>query len=256
MLDDTALSIAVIPLHDGLLSQAKQLAVQLTLPYCVHKSQAFQFFLVLTDHHLELHDNSANPLSPFFIDFTSGALGYRLTHSKMRAELLARAIGYKASQKPVVLDVTAGLGRDGFILANMGCAVLLLERSKIIAALLQDGLNRALHQEHFQSMSIKLINIDAITYLKQLDPQHYPDVIYLDPMYPDRSKTALVKKEMRWLRKIVGDDEDSALLLTTAFNHARKRVVVKRPRLAPTLTAEKPSFAITGKTQRFDVYVA
>jgi len=81
-----------------------------------------------------------------------------------------------------------------------------------------------------------------------------PEVVFLDPMYPHRQKSALVKKEMRLLRQLVGDDEDASDLLVTALARARRRVVVKRPRLAPTLTGPAPGFQIIAPNTRFDVY--
>ena len=102
---------------------------------------------------------------------------------------------------------------------------------------------------------MRLICGDAIDYLAGLDPSVRPDVIYLDPMYPQRRKRALVKKEMRVLRGLAGDDEDAVELLKIALGRVKNRVVVKRPRLAPTLSSMAPSHQITGKTSRFDVYL-
>lgn len=189
------------------------------------------------------------------IDFLSGKFGYRLQRSRAGNELLAKAVGIKGNHKPSVIDATAGLGQDGVVLAKLGCDVTLIERSPIIHALLQDALERALKDPRFSGLSIKLIHNDANTYLSQLNDVQKPDVIYIDPMYPHRTKSALVKKEMRALREIVGDDEDSTLLLQTARTKAKLRVVVKRPRLAAPLGELKPNFCIEGKTQRFDVYI-
>jgi 16S rRNA (guanine1516-N2)-methyltransferase len=82
-----------------------------------------------------------------------------------------------------------------------------------------------------------------------------PDVIFLDPMYPHREKSALVKKEMRFIRLLAGDDQDSAALLKAALAKAKQRVVVKRPKLAPPLSGPEPSFTISSKKNRFDVYL-
>ncbi len=81
------------------------------------------------------------------------------------------------------------------------------------------------------------------------------DVVYLDPMYPHRTKSALVKKEMRRLRNVVGGDDDAHKLLEAALQYAGQRVVVKRPHPSPPLGDMKPDFAITGKKTRFDVYM-
>ena len=101
----------------------------------------------------------------------------------------------------------------------------------------------------------KLKITDAITYLAKLPKTKYPDVIYLDPMFPSRSKSALNKKSMRILKEIVGKDSDSDQLLKIALKTALKRVVVKRPKLAPHLAGKKPDITYRGKSSRFDVYL-
>lgn len=190
------------------------------------------------------------------IDFLKGTTGYRQRHSHAGNELLAKAVGIKGRYKPTVVDATAGLGRDAFILACLGCAVTMLERSKDIAKLLEDALQRLEADKSFQKKIIlSLVNIDAKQYFCALKAENCPDVIYLDPMFPHRKKSALVKKEIRLLREMVGDDEDAADLFAIALNSARKRVVVKRPRLAPSFDKLKPNFVLTAKAHRFDVYV-
>src|SRR6185312_14993152 len=166
------------------------------------------------------------------IDFLTGKMGYRSRHSRIGNELLAKAIGIKGAYKPTVIDATAGLGRDAFIMAILGCQVTMLERSTTIATLLQTALEQALIET---KIVLSLINVDAKNYFLTLKPEHYPDVIYLDPMYPERKKSALVKKEMRVLRTIVRDDPDADELLKIALTHAKKRVVVKRAKTAPCL---------------------
>ncbi len=82
-----------------------------------------------------------------------------------------------------------------------------------------------------------------------------PDVVYLDPMYPHKKKSALVKKEMRVFQSLVGADLDADALFAPAYELATKRVVVKRPDYAEFLGGAKPSMAIETKKNRFDVYV-
>ena len=132
-----------------------------------------------------------------------------------------------------------------------------MERSPIIAALLRDGLDRALSNNNTRPIAerMQLRVGDATTIINQLAEQECPDVIYLDPMYPHRSKSALVKKEMRMLRALVGEDPDAPQLLETALRAARTRVVVKRPRLAEVLPGITPSHTLVGSTTRFDVYM-
>lgn len=194
---------------------------------------------------------SAENFKPLIIDFVEGKANHRRLFPGK--ELIAKAIGTKVTYRPSVIDATAGMGRDAFVLANLGCAVTLLERSPILHALLADALIRGK-----QDNEIKTI-IERMT-LKQGDAQDLlptlkADVVFLDPMYPHREKSALVKKELRLLRLAVGDDPDADELLDKAFIAAEKRVVVKRPRLGKYLADKKPNFSYTGQHSRFDVYL-
>ncbi len=235
---------------------AQHLAKQLTLPHInISKQENYDFILVLTQAGLILQHTKKKGLGRLQIDFVTGKLGYRLQHLREQKQLLAKAIGFKPHAKTSVLDLTAGLGNDGFVLAQLGYSVTLLERSAVIAALLKDGLYRALRYEKYSHIDIQLIHIDAIIYLKQIiQSEEFPHVIYLDPMYPHSNKSALVKKEMRFLREIVGHDTDTEILLPPAITCAQQRVVVKRPRLASYLGKLKPQHSIYGKQLRFDVY--
>ena len=100
---------------------------------------------------------------------------------------------------------------------------------------------------------LQLIHASSLTALTDITPR--PQVVYLDPMFPERQKTALVQKEMRFLHEVVGEDPDSAELLSLARRIAKHRVTVKRPRLAPELAELKPAFVISGKAVRFDIYL-
>jgi len=163
----------------------------------------------------------------------------------------------KKGATPTVIDATAGFGRDAFVLANLGCAICLIERNPLIATLLDDALRRASHNAEIGDIikRMSLINDDASTYLTELVETDFPDVIYMDPMYPSREKSALVKKDMRLLHELAGPDNDSEHLLSIARQCAKKRVVVKRPKSAPFVGDQTPSTSITSKNTRYDVYV-
>ena len=191
---------------------------------------------------------------PIYVDFLYGKLAYR-SKDKAYSQLISKAVGNKKDEKLSILDATAGLGRDAFVLASLKNDVTLLERSQIIATLLQDGLKRASSSFITSNIHMKLIETDAFSYMKKIDIQNKPDVIYLDPMYPPKSKFALVKKEMRVIREIVGRDSDSDELLALALNSSRKRVVVKRLIKSSFLCEKIPNFQILGKKIRFDVYL-
>lgn len=209
-------------------------------------------FLIKTPDGLGLQLPNSD-MQPLVIDFNSGSMNWRKNTSG-KNQPLAKAIGIKQEQL-AVLDTTAGLGRDSFILASLGCQVTLLERSSILYELLEDGLKRAAMNENlFETINrMTLIHADAIDWLTHTEKTF--DVIYCDPMFPDTKKSALVKKEMQLLQKLLGSDNDADALFQVAYSKA-KRIVVKRHRHAPYLADKKPNFITGGKTTRFDVYLA
>lgn len=216
---------------------------------------------------IELSDNEKN--IAIHIDFLSGNLAHRQKYGGGRGQSIAKAIGLKQGMPPPsVLDATAGLAKDAYVLACLGCSMTLLERSPIIVELIKDAIQRAEEDEHFQTIlqnGFKVINQSSIEYLTKLESKEtseennpevvYPEVIYLDPMYPDKKKSASVKKNMQILQKLLGKDEDTQELLNTSLKVAQKRVVVKRPKGAENLTEVKPTYTVESKKTRYDVYV-
>ena len=213
--------------------------------------------LVKSAERLELRQLDEPKVGAVFVDFASDALSFRRLHGGGRKESIAKAIGIKGDYVPHVLDATAGLGRDAFVLASLGCKVDMIERSPVVAALLEDGLKRAEdHPELSSWLNDRMQLFHGVSYdlLNEWSASR-PDVVYLDPMFPHRKKSALVKKEMRIFQQMLGPDEDADKLLQPALQLARRRVVVKRPDSAPWLEETKPSMAISSKKHRFDVYI-
>jgi 16S rRNA (guanine1516-N2)-methyltransferase len=195
---------------------------------------------------LSLKDKKQKPIQA---DFSKMQMG----RASLSNALITKAIGIRKNKKPFILDACAGLGKDALTFLMLSCHVTLLERSPIVFELLKDGLENSLSGYHFSDL-LSLHLMEAKDYLEQLKPAQYPDVIYLDPMYPDRNKKALSKKEMQILRLITGDNWDAADLLDKALSLARERVVVKRRRLDEPLGDKNPDTQLTGKTIRFDIY--
>lgn len=218
-----------------------------------------RYQLVQTSERLELHDTADLKTGPAYVDFVEGKAQHRRKFGGGKGQDIAKAIGLHKLKHPHVIDATAGLGRESFVLATLGCTVTLLERSPIVHALLQDGLKRALESGDTEIQTIvarmTLHHASAHTWLPTLTLDSLPDVIYLDPMFPERQKSALVQKEMRFFHTVVGEDPDSDALLDIACQYAQHRVVVKRPRHAPELAGRKPAFVISGKAVRYDVYL-
>ncbi len=189
------------------------------------------------------------------VDFVEGAVAHRRLFGGGTGQMIAKAVGVQPGVRPQVLDATAGLGRDAFVLASLGCSMTLIERQPLIAALLEDGLARARQSAEVAPIAaqMRLLQGNAIELLSAWTDEA-PQVIYLDPMFPHRDKSALVKKEMRLFRPLVGDDLDAPALLAAALALASHRVVVKRPRKAPGIEGAKPSYVLEGKSRRDDIY--
>ncbi|PCK08919.1 MAG: hypothetical protein COA42_06645 [Alteromonadaceae bacterium] len=255
------------------LAIAKCLGIELITGVLAHKFVGDA--LVFSDNGVLFRVTEGKNHFEIKVDFCSGAHKHRRLYGGGKSQSIAKAIGIQRHFRPLVLDCTAGLGADAFVLASLGCQITMLERSPLAACLLRDGLARARKSFIPSPLSdnddnsdliatinrMKLIECDGISYLNnssQPDPAHLApgqiDVIYLDPMFPERKKSALVKKGMRVFQKYIGSDTDSGALLDLALSQAKYRVVVKRPKLAPNLADKKPTYTLTGKTSRFDIY--
>lgn len=218
--------------------------------------------LVLGEDGIGLQLLGPKSPGPVFCDFAGGSVRHRRLYGGGKGQDIAKAVGLaQKGFSPRLLDLTAGLGRDSFVLASLGATVVMVERHPVVFTLLADGLERAreiaLTDPELQGIleRLKAVRNSAEGYLSCLEESHQPDVIYLDPMFPPREKSGKVKKEMQLFHQLVGaegDDADS--LLPLALAHARYRVVVKRPTYAPYLNRREPGYSLKGKSTRFDVY--
>jgi len=248
------IDIAIVSDTPELQAQATSLAKRWGLATESSADDIFQ--LQLTEQRLQLIKLDEPKLGAVFVDFVDGAVAHRRKFGGGRGQLIAKAVGLKSAANPTVLDATAGLGRDAFVLASLGCTVTMFERSPVVAALLADGLARGYQDPEIGAwlkQRLVLTHNNSLDGLSQLTDSH--EVVYLDPMYPHRKKSAQVKKEMRVFQSLVGSDPDADELLPLALNVATKRVVVKRPSYAEFLNDKKPSMQLDSKANRFDVYV-
>lgn len=243
-----------------------QLASALNIPLLKKSPETLDtgfFVFVLDEQGLALQATGKKVAGPITVDFVRGANAHRRQFGGGKGQMIAKAVGLKGNYRPNVLDVTAGLGQDGFVLSVLGCSMTLVERSPIVYHLLNDGLERAalVADESLLSIvsRIQLLQANSLDYLNALDAP--VDVIYLDPMFPDRSSKAEINKSMKAFHSLVGDDNDAGKLLQVALSKAIYRVVVKRPRKSPSideqypdLSLPKPSVVYPGKSTRFDVY--
>lgn len=192
---------------------------------------------------------------PLVIDF---AADRRFAQPLARKDALARATGWKAGFRPPVVDLTAGLGRDVWALASGGCEVTAVERHPVVHLLLADALARAAVAPGLADVAgrIRMVDGDVLSSTPPELPASPNTVWYLDPMFPERKKSALVKKPMRVFHHLVGEDADAAALFAWARRQAGARWVVKRPPGAPTIDATAPSLEYRSGRLRFDVYLA
>ncbi len=237
--------------------------------------------LVRTFERLELRDLANSKSTPHHVDFIDSAMGRRWRQGLSPRELLARAVGVRGAHRPTILDATAGWGMDAFLLAALGCRVTMVERSPVVTALLKDGMRRALNQGnqamralmerltliHGESRQVldpaqsetPWITTQAVAETGEMMEQAKPvgpvDAIYLDPMFPAKSKQARSKKALHLLQQLSGHgNQESDALLKAALACGVERVVVKRPPKGPLLNGPRPSFQLQKKLVRLDIY--
>lgn len=224
--------------------------VELATRFQLPRDLCAEFLLEQAAGRLQLRATRDGAPGPLFVDFSSNEMQRRRAVGRQLP--LVRAVCGRGDAVPSVLDATAGLGRDAFTLWALGCAVTAVERSPVIAALLEDGLQRA-------NADIRLVVADTRRFMAELAEADRPEVVYLDPMFPERRKSAAVKKEMQYMQALLGEHEveqDIHLLFAAAMKCALRRVVIKRPTHAGSVVeAPKPNHTFEGKTIRFDVYL-
>ena len=186
-------------------------------------------------------------------DFTG--MKKRLQTGNLQREMLVRAVKIKNMEVPYVIDATAGMGEDSMILAAAGCRVRMYERDPVIAALLDDALRRASRIPELSGPAgrMQLFEKDSVEALRSLAEP--PDVILLDPMFPERQKSALVKKKFQLLHHLERPCEDEESLLQAAILARPRKIVIKRPLKGSLLAGRKPDYSLKGKAIRYDVLV-
>ena len=251
-------TLAVTAAEPGLAASARALAARLGLPLLDNaedrERDSPQAVLILSASGLALARTGSGAPKPVRVDFGSGGMRHRRRGGQN--ELLGRAVGVGKHEPLRVLDATAGLGRDGFVLADLGCLVTLCERHPVVHELLSDGLDRARNSGDPWLSGIasrlRLLHGDA-----REQALVEADVIYIDPMFPARTKRAAVKADLALLQDVLQEEhqEDAERLLEWALQQDVARVVIKRPLRAPALGGRAPSHALRGKAVRFDVHV-
>lgn len=181
----------------------------------------------------------------------------RISGNKAHRELLVKAAKVRTpGRAPRAVDATAGLGEDALLLAAAGFEVLLFEHDRTMFRLLEDELARAAQDDRLSPAAgrMTLVQADSLLALPSLTPR--PDVVYLDPMFPKREKSAAVEKKAQVLQALERPCEDEAALLAAAQEACPRKIVVKRPIKGRPLAGERPSYSLRGTSVRYDVYVA
>lgn len=245
----------------------KNLALRLNIPYTADKDQLTSFLLSSLPNDDACDSRTAS--QPLYLKYDEKGLALtdgkhalrgdfsenlsRLKQSNLQRELLVKAARLKGVQHtPTLLDATAGMGEDSLLLAASGFDVKLYEYDPIIAALLEDTLMRAQLipelNEIVSRMELYTENsIDAMN-----SQEHSWDVILLDPMFPTRTKSSLVKKKFQLLQQLEPPCSDAEALLEAAIKARPHKILIKRPVKGPYLADIKPDFSLSGKTIRYD----
>ena len=184
----------------------------------------------------------------------------RIKPGKLQSELLVKAAKIKSSNSSVstsltAIDATEGLGQDSFLLAAAGFSVHMYEQDPIIAALLRDALQQANHNPNLFPITQRMHLYEKNSILALQTITETPDVIYLDPMFPARTKSAAVKKKFQLLHELEQPCENEEVLLQAAEALHPRKIVVKRMLKGPYLAQKKPSYSLKGKSIRYDCYV-
>lgn len=258
-------TIAISSLDPAYLALGEQLSQETQLPLtdCEDVRYALHLTIVpistLPGYRLQFIRPDQPRWGAVYPEFASGRLEHRRRFGGGLGQAIARAIGL-TNQRPLRLfDVTAGFGKDAFVLASLGAQVTMVERSLFMVKLLENAMQRAQASKATQQIihqRLTLISGDSMNVLSGLCSEQIPDVIYMDPMYPPRNKSAKVKKDMEILQWLIGDDLDSSQLLIKALHYAKQKVVVKRPRFGATILGARTSGSIITKSTRYDIYPA
>lgn len=256
---DLSQKISVVATPDSDIERARQFAEQNELTFVIDSNPAscagsHPYILFYQSGSIAILQTQKGAPGPVSACFVGGKTEHRRKFGGGKGQLIAKAAGLKSGIVPSVLDATAGLGRDAFVLASLGCKVNMLEQSPVIAELLSHALAAAQTSDVADIIArMSLETTDAVQWLN-CQANQVADVIYLDPMYPSREKSSLVKKEMRVFKELVGPGLNDSELLAAALGKAKYRVVVKRPRKGNTIEGVRPSYQLNGKSSRYDIY--
>lgn len=168
-------------------------------------------------------------------------------------EPLAKALGLKRSVPSLVVDLTAGTGKDAVLICSFGAKVVAFERNATVFTLLAYEYQKLLRQrpEHplIERLSLNWGEFNAELAIDQVS------AFYFDPMYEQlkKKRTAKPRKEMVAFENLIGADEDQMKFAQLMMQLSPRKLIIKRPLKAPVLL-EKRNVCFEGKTTRYDLY--
>lgn len=244
-------ALVVFAIDDEYREEAKQLATHLKVEFIERYDEEYMgLALILGSEGLFLAGGGQRMQG----DFTK--MLKRLKLHNLNGEMLVKAAKLKGKEgTPLAIDATAGMGEDSLLLAAAGFEVILFEKNPVIAALLKDTLSRAAQMEELSEIvsRMKCIEADSIIEMRKLDRK--PDVILLDPMFPSRQKSGLIKKKFQLLQQLEQPAMDGEEMLSSAMDAKPHKIVIKRPQKGPFLADKKPDYSLSGKAIRYDCII-
>lgn len=246
---------AIVHTQDLVADREKDLQLRTKLPIIKYSDVPechTDGYLYYLEDRLSFQLTNKKYKGPLFVSFKD--LERRASDSLFRQNLI-RALGLTKGRRPQILDATAGLGSDSFLIAAAGSDVVLFERNSIVYELLRDGLMRYAALGTRENEKIKRMRLFKKDFLDTDAGQLSPEVVYLDPMFPRSKKNTLSKKPLNYLQKLLIEENDESRMLAMALEIATRRVVVKRGSHSAALGAGKIDFVFKGNSNRFDVYL-
>lgn len=244
--------IKIVITDDSKRARAEEMSMELGVPI-IEPSQLIEdghLYLNYTEDGLILTDGNLS------LKGDLSDMARRVKKNNLQSEMLVKAAKIKDSDhRLTAIDATAGMGEDSLLLAAAGFTVYLYEYDPVIAALLEDSLLRARGNAELSAIAGRMIlkKEDSIRALENLDFR--PDVVLLDPMFPERNKSALIKKKFQLLQKLESPCSDEVDLLNSAIKANPHKIVIKRPLKGPKLANAKVSYSLEGKAIRYDCIV-
>ena len=232
------------------IEKAKNIAERLNIEIITNNKEKFDILLSMDESGLALVSDNMK----LYGDFSKSIK--RIKQNNLQKEMLIHAVKIKGEkEKLIAIDATAGLGEDSILLAAYGYNVELYEKNPIISELLKDAMERAEKISELKDIigRMKVHNEDSIIAMQNL--KYKPDIILLDPMFPERTKSALIKKKFQILHKIENPCSDENEMLSSAIKANPKKLVIKRPLKGEYLAGVKPDYSLKGSSIRYDCII-